>query len=51
MTGSFDYLLRVACRDQDALVRLTETMRARGGVLETYTRILLRNVPLAGRLA
>jgi Lrp/AsnC family leucine-responsive transcriptional regulator len=50
MTGSFDYMLRVACRDQDALVRLTETLRARGGVQETYTRMLLRTVNLKSRL-
>ncbi|MES2072949.1 MAG: Lrp/AsnC family transcriptional regulator [Pseudomonadota bacterium] len=51
MTGSFDYMLRVACRDQDALVRLTELLRARGGVLESYTRVLLRSAQLRNRLA
>jgi Lrp/AsnC family leucine-responsive transcriptional regulator len=30
MTGAFDYMLRVACRDQEALVRLTEELRAGG---------------------
>ena len=50
MTGSFDYMLRVACRDQDALVRITEDLRARGGVQETYTRLLLRSTNLKGRL-
>jgi Lrp/AsnC family leucine-responsive transcriptional regulator len=51
VTGSFDYMLRVACRDQDALVNLTETMRARGGVQETYTRVLMRRVRFVTRLA
>jgi Lrp/AsnC family leucine-responsive transcriptional regulator len=51
MTGSFDYMLRVACRDQDALVRLTELLRARGGVLETHTRVLLRSAQMKNRLA
>ncbi len=49
-TGSFDYMLRVACRDQDALVHLTEALRARGGVQETYTRLLLRSTNLKARL-
>lgn len=49
-TGSFDYMLRVACRDQDALVTLTENLRARGGVQETYTRVVLRPVRLRNRL-
>ncbi|MBV8660423.1 MAG: Lrp/AsnC family transcriptional regulator [Burkholderiales bacterium] len=50
MTGSFDYMLRVACRDQEALVHLTETLRERGGVQETYTRVLLRTANLKTRL-
>ncbi|WP_269631105.1 hypothetical protein [Pelomonas sp. BJYL3] len=32
-TGTFDALLRIACCDQDALVALTETQRARGRML------------------
>jgi Lrp/AsnC family leucine-responsive transcriptional regulator len=50
MTGSFDYMLKVACRDQEALVDLTETLRARGGLQETYTRVVLRPVKLKTRL-
>jgi Lrp/AsnC family leucine-responsive transcriptional regulator len=50
MTGSFDYMVRVACRDQDALIRLTETLRERGGAKETHTRLLLRSVTLRTRL-
>lgn len=50
VTGSFDYLLQVACKDQGALVQLTEAMRSQGGIQETYTRILLRKVTLSKRL-
>jgi len=51
MTGSFDYMLRVACRDQEALVRLTEELRAGGHVQETYTRMPLRSVKLRSVLS
>ena len=50
MTGAFDYMLRVACRDQEALVRLTEELRAGGLVQETYTRMPLRTVKLSGAM-
>ena len=52
-TGSFDYMLRVACFDQADLVRLTEHLRASGGVAETYSRIILRErrFPLTASLA
>jgi len=48
MTGSFDYAVRVACIDRDDLVSVTETLRQRAGVRETYTRLLLREVRLSG---
>jgi Lrp/AsnC family leucine-responsive transcriptional regulator len=48
MTGSFDYAVRVACVDRDDLVSVTETLRQRAGVRETYTRLLLREVRLSG---
>jgi Lrp/AsnC family leucine-responsive transcriptional regulator len=41
-TGSFDYMLRVACRDQNDLVRIAEYLRTAGGAAETYSRIILR---------
>jgi Lrp/AsnC family transcriptional regulator, leucine-responsive regulatory protein len=41
-TGSFDYMLRVACRDQNDLVRIAEYLRTEGGAAETYSRIVLR---------
>ncbi len=43
-TGPFDYLLRVACRDQEDLMRLIEALRARGGVQDTQSRFILRHV-------
>jgi len=48
VTGSFDYAVRVACIDRDDLVGVTETLRQRAGVRETYTRLLLREVQLGG---
>ena len=47
MTGSFDYALRVACADRAELVEVTETIRNKAGALETYSRVILREVPLA----
>jgi len=38
----------VACIDRDDLVSVTETLRQRAGVRETYTRLLLREVRLSG---
>ncbi len=46
MTGSFDYAVRVNCADRDELVRVTEALRAKGGVRETYSRMILREVAL-----
>jgi Lrp/AsnC family leucine-responsive transcriptional regulator len=51
MTGAFDYMLRVAYRDQEALVRLTEALQAGGLVQETYTRMPLRTVKIGAVLA
>jgi Lrp/AsnC family leucine-responsive transcriptional regulator len=47
-TGSSDYTLRVACRDQADLVRLIEALRAAIPIAETYSRLILRerNLPL-----
>ena len=44
MTGSFDYGVRVACIDQDDLVKITETLREKAGVQETYSRLILRKI-------
>ena len=50
MTGSFDYMVRVACANQEALVRLNENLRARGGVQETNMRLMLRSVQVSAPL-
>jgi Lrp/AsnC family transcriptional regulator, leucine-responsive regulatory protein len=44
MTGSFDYAVRVACRDQDDLVTVTEYLRNKAGAQETYSRVILREI-------
>ncbi|HET6896322.1 MAG TPA: Lrp/AsnC family transcriptional regulator [Candidatus Baltobacteraceae bacterium] len=41
-TGTFDYTLDVACRNESDLVELVEHLRARAGVAETYSRLILR---------
>ncbi len=46
MTGSFDYAVRVACRDQDDLMTVTEYLRNKAGAQETYSRVILREVVL-----
>jgi Lrp/AsnC family leucine-responsive transcriptional regulator len=46
MTGSYDYALRVECADRAELVEVTETIRNRAGALETYSRVILREVSL-----
>lgn len=50
MTGAHDYMLRVACFDQADLVRLIEALRARAGVQDTYSRVILRRIPVAAPL-
>jgi len=47
MTGSFDYAIRVACRDQDDLVNVTEYLRNTAGAQETYSRVILREIRVA----
>lgn len=41
-TGSFDYMLRFACRDENDLVRVTEYLRTTAGAAQTYSRVILR---------
>jgi Lrp/AsnC family leucine-responsive transcriptional regulator len=49
-TGSYDYILRVVCPEHADLVQLIETLRARAGVQDTHSRVVLRqldvNAPL-----
>lgn len=47
MTGSFDYAVRVACRDQDDLVSVTEYLRNKAGAQATYSRVILREISVA----
>ncbi|MBC3863312.1 Lrp/AsnC family transcriptional regulator [Undibacterium jejuense] len=42
MTGSSDYMLKVACTDQIDLMRLIESLRERAGVQDTYSRLILK---------
>jgi Lrp/AsnC family leucine-responsive transcriptional regulator len=44
-TGSCDYTLHVACRDQADLVRVIETLRSQAGVQDTISRVILRRIP------
>jgi Lrp/AsnC family leucine-responsive transcriptional regulator len=44
VTGRFDYQLRVTCRDASDLDALIRTMKTKGSVAETDTRIALRTV-------
>jgi Lrp/AsnC family leucine-responsive transcriptional regulator len=44
VTGRFDYQLRAACRDAAELDELIRTLKTKGGVAETDTRIALRTV-------
>jgi len=46
MTGSFDYALRVECASRAELVEVTETIRHEAGAMETYSRVILREVNL-----
>ena len=46
MTGSFDYALRVECTSRAELVEVTESIRHRAGAMETYSRVILREVSL-----
>ena len=48
VTGSLDYVLMLACPDVATLDRILSTWRMEHGVLESSTRILLRDVDLYG---
>lgn len=45
-TGPADYLVRVACRDTRELDTLVRMLKARFGVSQTETRIVLGHVPV-----
>ncbi|MBJ7332758.1 MAG: Lrp/AsnC family transcriptional regulator [Solirubrobacteraceae bacterium] len=44
VTGRFDYALRVVCGDPGELDTIIRTLKTKGGVTETDTRIALRTV-------
>jgi len=44
MTGALDFRLRVACKDQEDLVGLIESLRSKAGVQETNTSIILGEI-------
>lgn len=46
VTGSHDYMLRVACKDQQDFVRVMETLRAMKHVKDTQSRMVLKNIEL-----
>ena len=48
VTGSLDYVLILACADVAALDRLLSDWRMGGGVTDSSTRIMLRDVDLHG---
>jgi Lrp/AsnC family leucine-responsive transcriptional regulator len=50
VTGTYDYLLRVACRDHADLMRLVEALRKQAGVQDTHSRVVLKQMELAGPL-
>ncbi len=50
MTGTHDYQLRVACKDQQDLVRLIEALRLRAGAQDTYSHLILREMVIHSRL-
>jgi Lrp/AsnC family transcriptional regulator, leucine-responsive regulatory protein len=52
VTGNYDYVLCVACRDHADLMRLVEALRKQAGVQDTQSRVVLkRMVPAAPLLA
>jgi Lrp/AsnC family leucine-responsive transcriptional regulator len=50
VTGNYDYVLRVACRDHAALMRLVEALRKDAGVQDTHSRVVLKQMQVAAPL-
>lgn len=50
LTGNYDGLLRVACKDQAHLLRLIDALRDRAGVQDTYSRVILHQTPVRAPL-
>lgn len=51
VTGTYDYVLRVACRDHADLMRLVEALRKQAGVQDTHSRVVLKHLQLTAPLA
>jgi Lrp/AsnC family leucine-responsive transcriptional regulator len=51
VTGSYDYVLRVACRDHADLMRLVEALRKQAGVQDTHSRVVLKQMQASAPLA
>jgi Lrp/AsnC family leucine-responsive transcriptional regulator len=51
VTGRFDYIVQLACRDAADLDQTVRVIRARGGVAATETRIVMRSSSGSGRAA
>lgn len=49
LTGTYDYLLRVACKDQDDFVRVLESLRGSGCVQDTQSRMVLKEIDFYNR--
>jgi Lrp/AsnC family leucine-responsive transcriptional regulator len=50
VTGNYDYVLCVACRDHADLMRLVEALRKQAGVQDTQSRVVLKRLQLNGAL-
>jgi Lrp/AsnC family leucine-responsive transcriptional regulator len=50
VTGNYDYVLCVACRDHADLMRLVEALRKQAGVQDTQSRVVLKQLYLNGPL-
>jgi DNA-binding Lrp family transcriptional regulator len=48
LTGTFDLRIKVACRDQEDLIRTIEEIRSKGGVHETNSVLICRSVDASG---
>jgi Lrp/AsnC family leucine-responsive transcriptional regulator len=44
LTGTFDYQLKIACRNAEEIDHTIATLKDQGGVTETRTRVVLRRV-------
>ncbi|MGZ5199562.1 MAG: Lrp/AsnC family transcriptional regulator [Telluria sp.] len=47
VTGNYDYVLCVACRNHADLMRLVEALRKQAGVQDTQSRVVLKRLALS----